>query len=82
MLQNTPNSKVHGANMGPSGGRQDPGGPHVGPMSFAIWDCLWYARTAIIITATQSYAGDSNLGLSVGYKAWPPIGWHHPVAID
>ena len=23
--------------MGPSWGRQDPGGPHVGPMNFAIW---------------------------------------------
>ena len=29
--------KVHGANMGPIWGRQDPGGPHVGPMNFAIW---------------------------------------------
>ena len=33
-----PDSKVHGANMGPIWGRQDPGGPHVGPMNFAIWD--------------------------------------------
>ena len=33
-----PDSKVHGANMGPIGGRQDPGGPHVGRMNFAIWD--------------------------------------------
>ena len=24
--------------MGPTWGRQDPGGPHVGPMNFAIWD--------------------------------------------
>ena len=23
--------------MGPICGRQDPGGPHVGPMNFAIW---------------------------------------------
>ena len=30
-------SKVHGANMGPIWGRQDPGGPHVDPMIFAIW---------------------------------------------
>ena len=30
-------SKVHGANMGPIWGRQDLGGPHVGPMNFAIW---------------------------------------------
>ena len=34
----TPDSKVHGAKMGPIWGRQDPGGPHVGPMNFAIWD--------------------------------------------
>ena len=32
-----PDSKVHGANMGPIWGRQDPGGPNVGPMNFAIW---------------------------------------------
>ena len=36
----TPYSKVHGADMGPIWGRQDPGGPHVGPMNFAIWDHL------------------------------------------
>ena len=33
-----PDSKVHGANMGPIWGWQDPGGPHVGPMNFAFWD--------------------------------------------
>ena len=32
-----PDSKVHGVNMGPIWGRQDPGGPHVGPMNFAVW---------------------------------------------
>ena len=35
-----PESKVHGANVGPICGRQDPGGPHFGPMNFAIWDYL------------------------------------------
>ena len=30
-------SKVYGANMGPTWGRQDPGGPHVGPIYLAIW---------------------------------------------
>ena len=34
---NHPNSNVHGANMGPIWGRQNPDGPHVGPMNFAIW---------------------------------------------
>ena len=38
----TPESRVHGANMGPIWDRQDPGGPHVGPMNFVIWDgYLW-----------------------------------------
>ena len=32
-----PDRKVHGANMGPIWGRQDPGGPHAGPMNFAMW---------------------------------------------
>ena len=32
-----PDSKVHRANTGLIWGRQDPGGPHVGPMNFAIW---------------------------------------------
>ena len=32
-----PDSKVHGANMGSIWGRQDPDGPHVGPMNLAIW---------------------------------------------
>ena len=35
--QMSSDSKVHGANMGPIWGRQVPGGPHVGPMNFAIW---------------------------------------------
>ena len=45
-----PYSKVHGANMGPIWGRQDPGGPHVGPMNFAIW------VTADLHTMHHSYA--------------------------
>ena len=36
-MQNYPDSKVYGANMGPTWGRQDPGGPHVGPMNIVIW---------------------------------------------
>ena len=42
MLQYTPDgyfpdSKVHAANMGPTLGQQEPGGPHVGPMNLACW---------------------------------------------
>ena len=32
-----PDSRVHGATMRPIWGRQDPDGPHVGPMDFALW---------------------------------------------
>ena len=41
--QNTiPDGKVHGANMGPIWGQQDPGGPHVGLMNFVIRDGINY----------------------------------------
>ena len=43
-----PFSKVHGANMGPIWGRQDPGGPHVGPMNLAICD-----SSVIVLQAMQ-----------------------------
>ena len=36
-----PDSKVDGDNMGPIWDRQDPGGPHVGPMNLAIWDMIY-----------------------------------------
>ena len=38
VLYAIPDNKVHGANIGPIWDRQDPDGPHVGPMNFAIWD--------------------------------------------
>ena len=32
-------SKIHGANVGPTWGRQDPGGSHAGHTNLAIWGC-------------------------------------------
>ena len=49
---NIPDSKVHGANMGPIWGRQDPGGPHVGPINFAIWDRKNYVSNALRLSDT------------------------------
>ena len=37
---NIPENKIHGANMGPTYGRQDPGGPHVRHVNLAIRDIL------------------------------------------
>ena len=40
-----PDSKIHGANVGPTFGRQERGGPHVGHTNLAIWVYLiyWFA---------------------------------------
>ena len=58
-----PDSKVHGANMGPTWGRQDPGGPHVGSMNFALWELFRFCVLFISLqqrqmgfTASQSLA--------------------------
>ena len=41
--------------MGPIWGRQDPGGPHVGPMNFAIWDPMAIKPLLIVmLTKEQS----------------------------
>ena len=40
---NTPDSKVHGANMGPTWVLSAPDGPHVGPMNLAFRDLLCLA---------------------------------------
>ena len=39
-VRTNPDSKVHGANMGLKWGRQDPCGPHVGPMNLAIREVI------------------------------------------
>ena len=35
-----PDCKIHGTNVEPTWGRQDPGGPRVGHMNFGIWDAM------------------------------------------
>ena len=50
-----PDSKVHGANMGPIWGRQDPGGLHVGPMNFALWVEAWLEISIIFNTTPMDY---------------------------
>ena len=40
LIWNTPDSKIHETNMGPTWILLAPGGPHVGPMNLSIWDCV------------------------------------------
>ena len=44
VLGQFPDSKNHGANMGPIWGRYNPGGPHVGPINFAIWVVIFSSK--------------------------------------
>ena len=46
--------KFHGANMGPTWGRQDPDEPHVGPMNFAIWE-FWLIVNWIWEQSSQKF---------------------------
>ena len=41
-MNTVPDSKVHWANMGPIWGRQDPGGPHVGPTPWSLLSGVWF----------------------------------------
>ena len=71
-----PDSKVHGANVGPIMDRQDSGGPHVGPKNFAIWlvlIVLWNFETMLNISGAEyqeivfSTAADTLVYNVVGY---------------
>ena len=55
-----PDSKVHGANMGPIWDRQDPGGSHFGPMNFADWDVI-PSRSENMTVAHKGYMIEENL---------------------
>ena len=45
-----PDSKVHGANMGPTWVLSAPDGPHVGPMNLAIWDIIMIEQPCKVLT--------------------------------
>ena len=64
----SPDSKVHGANMGPIWGRQDPGEPHVGPMNFAIWDLFSHSPRGY-------FTGSGTI-------APMPVKWHWETKVD
>ena len=53
--QHNPDSKVHGANIGPIWVRQDPEGPHTGPMNFAFWEHNKSFRKLLYERDTQAY---------------------------
>ena len=69
-VDDIPDSKAHGGNMGPIRDRQDPGGPHVGPMIFAILDITlgaegWDIR--ITVLDIINWTGHNSMRLSDVY---------------
>ena len=75
-IYTSPDSKVHGANMGPIGGQQGPGGPQVGPMNFAIWE---HIRLTSIGVRTNNYIHVKQWDVIIhpcsnvndGWNKWP-----------
>ena len=61
-----PESKVHGANRGPIWGRQDPGGPHVGPMKIAIRDIVLFQWNCPPVHGTGPHLWYVNIGFDNG----------------
>ena len=65
-VNDSPESKVHGANMGPIWGRQDPVGPHVGFMNFAIWEVSDIFDSVLSVKYTSiSVELNSNKGVVI-----------------
>ena len=77
-----PEGKVHVANMVPIRGRHDPGGPHVGPMNFAVWDNLWLTVNNCFVTREAVRQWFSRVT-----KSWvktifeSPHEWQKPVSM-
>ena len=71
--QAVPDSKVYGANMGPTWGRQDPGGPHVGPMNFAIWGVSHYGDMK-----GHDYPPETLDSKDFSGKMWPNVATKNP----
>ena len=64
-----PDSKDHGANMGPMVGRQHPGEPHIGPMVFAIWD----VNQLVLVIYTKAAIQLAGKNLKVDVSLWDTL---------
>ena len=65
MVLNIPGSKVHGANMGPTWGRQDPGGPHVGHVDLAICNAIHFIKICTVGSSEVFNTGYDILAISL-----------------
>ena len=61
-------ARCMGPNMGLTWGRQDPGGPHVGPMILAIWDGSSILTTAPVVPSSSNFTEKKNILLQ--FQIW------------
>ena len=61
-------SKVQGANMGPIRGREAQGGPHVGPINFAISEYLLHCFRFSVSFTTSSSLNCKTVAYSQNYS--------------
>ena len=63
MVSEFPDSRVHGANMGPTWVLSAPRGPHIGIMNLVIW-VIWILLSAIITASQHARCGWPSFWLS------------------
>ena len=74
-----PDSKVYGANMGPTWVLSAPDGPHVGPMNLAIRECLMYTPGIYVIIYGNTILTEDwwqlivQGGATLLFMAWQPV---------
>ena len=73
---NNPESKVHGANMGPTWVLSAPDGPHVGPMNLATWETIYSHFECYLSFECLTQVDEINSGTTV-HVVCPtqPIPW-------
>ena len=70
----SPASKVHVTNMGPTWGLSTPGGPHVGPMSLAIRVNMGAADGLMLINSQNICIHQADLGLFLAVQLLVVVG--------
>ena len=69
--RDNPDSKVHGANMGPTWVLPAPDGPHVGPMNLAIREIMWKSfRCHEVIMTSSSWILGCNVSVASVVDTW------------
>ena len=72
LFEASSDNKVHGANMGPIWGRQDPGVSHVVPVNFAIWvvSSFYTIEVAVVIVPIWIRCEELKVNITRKCQLW------------